>query len=352
MILAQEITHSPSHALAAKLIKEINGGQLKPGEKLAGLRETAQRHKVSLATVRHSFKLLAKEGFVISQHGSGTFVNPAMKFKGTKLVGLLTSYHKQDIEGYFEPLFEVANSFDALPMVCTLEDYDSWPDMVRKMTDRDPDLLLIDVEAKDVPVGEFIKAVSDTPHCFINRWEWHGVKPEHAVLVDYVSAYVKALKTLVQKDHGRILFAAHHHKPRPYLIERIAAAAKSAGLHFPSQELEYIGLYDRADKEIKPESPELRRIFEDSSEAPTAILAISDYVGFYFQQLVNRMKPKLGSIETIGFFDTKWSKQQGHEFSTFAIDYADMWRRAFSNMKSGSGNGRSVQWSVPKFVAR
>ena len=102
MILEQEIANAPSHALAAKFAREINGGHLKPGAKLAGLRETAQRHKVSLATVRHSFKLLAKDGFLISHHGSGTFVNPSVKFKGTKLVALLTSYHKQDIEGYFD----------------------------------------------------------------------------------------------------------------------------------------------------------------------------------------------------------------------------------------------------------
>ena len=104
MILEQEMTHAPSHTLAAKLVREIKGGHLKPGAKLAGLRETAQRHKVSLATVRHSFKLLAKDGFVISQHGSGTYVNPILKTKGTKMIALVTTVHEKTFENYFEPL--------------------------------------------------------------------------------------------------------------------------------------------------------------------------------------------------------------------------------------------------------
>ncbi|MEI6421695.1 MAG: GntR family transcriptional regulator [Lentisphaerota bacterium] len=352
MILEQEIANAPSHALAAKFAREISGGHLKPGAKLAGLRETAQRHKVSLATVRHSFKLLAQDGFVIAQHGSGTYVNPAMKFKGTKLVALLTSYHKQDIEGYFEPLFEVANSFDALPMVCTFEDSASLPEVINKTIAREPDLLLIDVQAIEFPMDKFRKAIDGTPHCFVNRWEWHDTKPENAVMVDYATAYTQAFRMLVDKGHKRIVFAGNNQKARSFLRDRLTLSAKNAGLKFPSSELEYIGMKDNAGKPIDSNSPDLLRIFGNGKSIPTAIFAASDYVGFRIHELLRKMNSHIPEIETIGFFDTKWSKQSGREFSTFAIDYADMWKKAFSNLKNDSAHGDNVQWTIPKFVGR
>ncbi len=352
MILGQEITNSPSHTLAAKLVREINGGSLKPGEKLAGLRETAQRHKVSLATVRHSFKLLAKDGFIIAQHGSGTFVNPAMKFKGTKLVALLTSYHKQDIEGYFEPLFEVANSFDALPMISTCEASDSLLDKIRKMTAREPDLLLVDVQAKDFPLNALMKSMAGTQHCFVNRWEWHDVKPENAVLVDYTAAYTQVFRMLLDKGHKHIVFAGNNQKARLFLRERLALAAESAGLKFPSRELEYIGMKDHAENLIDSKSPDLLRIFGDRKRIPTAMVAHNDYVAYRMQEILRNFDSGTADIETIGFFDTKWSKQPGREFSTFAVDYADMWQKAFSTLKHDSAHGDNVQWTIPKFVGR
>ncbi len=76
MIISEETAHAPSHALAARLIREIKQNDLKPGQKLEGLRTLARRYKVSVATVRHSFRLLAKGGHIVARHGSGTFVAP------------------------------------------------------------------------------------------------------------------------------------------------------------------------------------------------------------------------------------------------------------------------------------
>lgn len=338
--------------LADDITKQINTGRLKPGERLCSLRSMAQKHSLSVAVVRKSFAALEENGMLVQRHGSGTFVNPSVKFKGTKLVALLTSYHKQDIEGYFEPLFEVANSFEALPMVCTFEDSASLSEVINKTIAREPDLLLIDVQAKEFPIDKFRKAIDGTPHCFVNRWEWHDVKPENAVMVDYAAAYTQAFRMLVDKGHKYIVFVSNHYEPRPFLRKRLTQAAKNAGLKFPSSELEYIGIFDNDGNPIESNSPALLRIFGNGKSIPTAIFAASDYVGFRIHELLRKMNSNIPEIETIGFFDTKWSKQPGREFSTFAIDYADMWRKAFSSLKNDSAHGGNVQWTIPKFVGR
>lgn len=338
--------------LADDIAKQINTGRLKPGERLCSLRAMAQKHRLSVAVVRKSFSALEESGLLVQRHGSGTFVNPSVKFKGTKLVALLTSYHKQDIEGYFESLFEVANSFNALPMVCTFEDSASLPELINKTIARELDLLLIDVQAKEFPMKKFRKAIDGISHCFVNRWEWHDLKPENAVMVDYAAAYTQAFRMLVDKGHENIVFASSHYRPRPFLINRLVEAAKSAGLKFPSSELEYIGILDNDGNPIDSNSPDLLRIFGNGKRIPTAMFAASDYVGFRIHELLRKMNSHIHEIESIGFFDTKWSKQPGQEFSTFAIDYADMWKKAFSNLRKCPDRVDNVQWTIPKFIGR
>jgi DNA-binding LacI/PurR family transcriptional regulator len=109
---------------------------------------------------------------------------------------------------------------------------------------------------------------------------------------------------------------------------------------------------DHAENPIDSNSPELLRIFGDRKNIPTAMVAHNDYVAYRMHEILHELDPHLPEIETVGFFDTKWSKQSGREFSTFAIDFADMWRKAFSNLRNGPVRGDNVQWTIPKFVGR
>lgn len=341
-----------SQMVADRIEAEIRAGTLLPGARMYGMRELASRFRVSFTAVNHAYNILEDKRMIVRKSRSGTFVNPAMKFKGAKLVAVLTSYHKQDIEGYFEPMFGAANSANAFPMVCTLEAGNCWREMVKNITAREPDLLLIDVEAKDFPMEELRRLLGSTPHCFVNRWEWAEANPEHAVMIDYVSAYAQAFRMLFEKGHKRILFAGNHRAAAPFVTERLSKAAHRAGLEFPSAEIEYIGLKDQAGVLTDVKSPEVHRIFGGLRSRPTAIFASSDYVGFNMRQMLGKFNPQLAGLETIGFFDTKWSKQPGREFSTFAIDYADMWWKAFSVLKDEGNGGGNLQWTLPKFIRR
>lgn len=52
----------------------IDGGQLQPGDKLDAEPELARKHEVGLATVRAAIALLTTQGYVRTEHGSGTYV--------------------------------------------------------------------------------------------------------------------------------------------------------------------------------------------------------------------------------------------------------------------------------------
>jgi DNA-binding transcriptional regulator YhcF (GntR family) len=63
--------------LAWALRTRIGTGELRPSQRLPGLREMAEAVGVNLNTVRTVYQRLEHEGLVDSQQGSGTFVSPS-----------------------------------------------------------------------------------------------------------------------------------------------------------------------------------------------------------------------------------------------------------------------------------
>jgi DNA-binding transcriptional regulator YhcF (GntR family) len=63
--------------LAWALRTRIRDGELKPGQRLPGLRDLAEVIGVNLNTVRAVYQRLEHEGMIESQQGSGTFVAPS-----------------------------------------------------------------------------------------------------------------------------------------------------------------------------------------------------------------------------------------------------------------------------------
>jgi GntR family transcriptional regulator len=60
--------------IAARIRVAVAAGELRPGESLPSVRELAKRLRVNPATVAQAYRELAREGFVETRHGSGTFV--------------------------------------------------------------------------------------------------------------------------------------------------------------------------------------------------------------------------------------------------------------------------------------
>ena len=66
--------------------RQIENGQLKPGNLVPSERELARMHRVSLMTARHALTELARDGVVERRHGAGTFVAPP-RVQFNKLLG-------------------------------------------------------------------------------------------------------------------------------------------------------------------------------------------------------------------------------------------------------------------------
>ena len=60
--------------ISARVRVAVAAGELMPGEILPSVRELARRLRVNPATIAQAYKELAREGFVETRHGAGTFI--------------------------------------------------------------------------------------------------------------------------------------------------------------------------------------------------------------------------------------------------------------------------------------
>lgn len=106
----------PSDRIATELRRQINSGELGPGDKLPSERELAERYSAARNTARYAIRLLAEEGLVMAEHGRGVFVRtrPALirlgndryspKYRATGLSPYLLECARVGKAGRFEVL--------------------------------------------------------------------------------------------------------------------------------------------------------------------------------------------------------------------------------------------------------
>ena len=327
----------PSHQLAEKLTRKIRDGELKPGERIGSLRDLAIDCGCTLAAVRNAFKILAEENLVISRHGSGTFVNPAIAGPQLRKIGFITSYGQQDIENYFEPLFSVASANRIVPMI-TLIQPENWKPRIKDLLAAEPESLLIDVEGRMVDLNELKKLCRGIPVCFCHRWEWTHESLDNrknAIIFNYHDAYAEGLRRLLDHGHHRIAIAVSHRQLEPFKQQEIEYALKSNSLSLDSPEILLVNRENMDDSPAKVAAAL-------KSYAPTAVLAISDYIIYRLSDIY----PDIEQIERIGLFNTHYSRMKNHEFSSFNLDFEKLWTKALDPEQHG------VQYLNPEFIER
>jgi len=87
--------------LAWKVRGAIASGRLRPGDRLPGLRDLADRAGVNVNTVRTVLGRLGEQGLIVSEHGRGTFVAEAGG--RAELAHLAERTAREAREGGFDP---------------------------------------------------------------------------------------------------------------------------------------------------------------------------------------------------------------------------------------------------------
>src|SRR5699024_3223664 len=78
--------------LADKLREDIFQGIYQKGEMIPSENKLQKETKFSRYTVRQAIAVLADEGLLVTERGSGTYVAQALNEKGQKTVGVIMTY--------------------------------------------------------------------------------------------------------------------------------------------------------------------------------------------------------------------------------------------------------------------
>ena len=196
--------------LKSALQRQIDSGELQPGDMLPSLRELCRQHQVSSITVRRALQELVNEGRLQSQQGIGTFVTA--RNRHPRLALLILGFYEQEWRrnsGIFGDLIAgaatVAWEHDALFSVTKVDpERDPAGFLASIVEERFFDGLLIRVLA-DVRPGD-LRPVLDAglPYVLIKRYI-----PGHlanCVVVDDVRAAREATGHLLAHGYRRVAF--------------------------------------------------------------------------------------------------------------------------------------------------
>jgi GntR family transcriptional regulator of arabinose operon len=91
--MAGESGKTKYYVLMEQLKDDILSGRVKPGEKLPSENELSAAYQISRHTVRKALAILENEGFVVAEHGRGTFCSERMRHrKNSRNVAVITTY--------------------------------------------------------------------------------------------------------------------------------------------------------------------------------------------------------------------------------------------------------------------
>lgn len=337
-----ELTGTPTKTgmVRERIAREIRAGILPPGTRMLGMRELAARFNVSFAVINSAYDELERDGLIVRKARSGAMVNPGLRPPKTRMLALITSYGRHDIENYYEPLFAIASQRRVIPMVAAINSDSDWQRSIADLIARQPDGLIIDLEAKHYPLGELLGVIDGIPYCFFNRWEWFPEQPDsvdRAILTDYSGAYATALIELQQRGHRRIAVAVNHASPRPYMEEFLRRAFADAGLDQASCSV-------RISRDEVIDHPEtVDRMIAVSGA--TALMATGDFLA----ETIRTRCPAAAKLETFGFFNTVHSQREGREFHSFDLNFDRMWNAAIDSFDQSRDN---IQYLQPQMIIR
>jgi len=121
------------YQIGEKIRSEIDGGRLLPGSKLPTEQELAKHYTVSRNTIRGCLDKLAKEGYIKSVKGKGTFVT-ATPGRHKVICALIRNFNIKAhmfAQALLSSVLETAHEADAFAQVCDLDHLPALLDAVK-----------------------------------------------------------------------------------------------------------------------------------------------------------------------------------------------------------------------------
>lgn len=261
------------YQIGEKIRKEIESGHLRPGEKLPPEEELASSYQVSRNTIRGCLSKLAKEGFVKSVKGKGTFISSNAGRQ--KVICALTQDFKISdhifIQAILSSIMESVHKSNALVQVNSV--------------DQIPDLLEAVKGGRQVIDGFIaIRCLSDRPE-LLDLIDKAGIpliiegdsrRNSHSwVEIDNVKGMEKIVTHLLELGHRRFMLCDSPLSNSTHYAIRLEATMRFIRENVPEKSA--ISRFSFSNSYIETVYRETKQIL-DQDNLPTAFICMNDSI--------------------------------------------------------------------------
>ncbi len=223
-LLENRLNAPKSVQVARHLIGEIQSGSLRPGQRMESVRKLAERYGVGRQVVLSAFIILAKQNFICSEVGRGTFVNPEIQ-KGY--------YYRL---GYFANRNNPLNSETAWRLRCVAVRY-GWQVILGTNFEEDFELLDWVRRKKDIDGVIISGAVEEETLKDMDKncipyvvWGDYKIKPQHPQVNSKTPVFINELIKKLVKQYKLNSMAAFFGPDFLFSEKRVSSAAQEAFL--------------------------------------------------------------------------------------------------------------------------
>ncbi|HEX2927807.1 MAG TPA: GntR family transcriptional regulator [Ruminiclostridium sp.] len=302
---------SKYYILMDYLKEEILMGRIKPGDKISSENALAEQFSLSRQTVRRAISILVNEGYLNTEHGSGTYcVDRSKRRSSSKNIGVITTYISQ----YIFP-----NVIKGIDSVLSSNGYTIFLKNTNNNTEKEA-RFLEDILGKNIE-GLIIEPTKSA--LFSNNLKYYEALDNHNIpyifmhgfhqqlenkpylILDDAQGMFSAVEYLVKLGHKNIvgIFKAddaqglNRHKG-------YARALNEGGLPYDPDNIIW---YHTEDKDKKPYTEVRRMITEKRSM--DAIVCYNDQIAFKVYELLSEFGIKVPEdISVVGFDDSYYSE--------------------------------------------
>lgn len=187
--------------LEEQLRNQIQGGILKPGDKLPSMRKLAEQLGVSVIITKQAFNTLTTEGFLYSAPKSGVFVAEALPVRNIALI--LPSVELEQIPRMVRATRESLPKSFQLVVEAPSSGYDGQIDLMRNISKSHISGIILYTPAERSYAPLIQEALTPDIPCIQSSFELDGLQLD-SITEDGFAMGQTAMSYLIQKGHHRI----------------------------------------------------------------------------------------------------------------------------------------------------